>query len=122
MRTENLPKPPKHLSPEARAWWAAVVGRFELAETDLHILRLAGEALDRAEQARRVLQQKGLTYVDPKRGPRMRPEVVIQRDASALFARLVAQLGLDAEPSASPTRRRAETYWPKWKKERHGIS
>lgn len=119
----NLPQPPKYLSAEARAWWRSVVEEYELTDTDLRLVRLAAEALDRAEQARQVLQRKGLTYADPKRGPRMRPEVVIEKDSRAAFAKLIRQLGLDThEPATSQTRRKSESYWPRWKKEQHGIS
>jgi len=53
-------------------------------------------------QVRQAIERHGLTYHDPKRGPRMRPVVVIERDSRAAFARLVAQLKLDETDAPAP--------------------
>ena len=58
------------------------------------ILLKALEAHDRAEQAGRILKREGLTYQDRFEQPRSRPEVAIERDSRAQFAKLLDQAGL----------------------------
>jgi hypothetical protein len=43
-RRQKDHEPPKHLSAEARQWWANVVEAFELEPHHLKVLRLAGGA------------------------------------------------------------------------------
>lgn len=69
-----------------------VVKRHKLTEPQRHILTLAGEAWDRSAQARRVLEQDGLVFMDRFGQPRPRPEVAIEKDAKLLFARLTREL------------------------------
>ena len=88
-------KPPKHLAAATGRWWAHVVTSYELEEHHLHLLRLAGEALDRADQARRALEKHGLTFDDRFGAPHSRPEVAIERDSRLAFARLLRELALD---------------------------
>jgi len=95
----TIPRPPRHLSKSSKEWFRTVVSGYDPGPHELHLLTLAAESLDRCAQARRAIERHGLTYSDPKRGPRMRPEVVIERDSRAAFARLVAQLDLDADGS-----------------------
>lgn len=71
---------------------------YELEPQHLRLLRLACEAWDRAEQARKVLRRRGLTYRDRFDQPRARPEVAIERDSRMAFARLLRELDLDGEP------------------------
>jgi len=100
MRPDDTPSAPRHLSPKTRLWWASVLEAYDVGPHELHLLTLAGEALDRCTAARQAIAKHGLVYFDPKRGPRMRPEVVVERDSRAAFARLVAQLDLDDDAPA----------------------
>jgi phage terminase small subunit len=95
----GAPTPPAHLRPDTRAWWREVVARYELEPQHLRLLRLAAEAWDRANQARRILAKRGLTYRDRFGQPRARPEVAIERDARMAFARLLRELDLEGEPN-----------------------
>jgi hypothetical protein len=52
------------------------------------------EAHDRAEQARRNLKRKGLTYEDRFGQPRGRPEVRIELENRRAFAKLLNQIDL----------------------------
>jgi P27 family predicted phage terminase small subunit len=88
-------QPPKFLKAESRAWWLSIVQTYELEDHHIRLLTLAAGAWDRAEQARLALLKKGITYDDHNGNPRQRPEIMIERDARILFARLVKQLGLD---------------------------
>lgn len=88
----NFPKAPNSLGDSGKEWWKKAVKLFEFSAPELALLEEAALCLDRLEQARAVIDRDGLTYLDPKRGPRMRPEVVIERDCRAAFARLCKQL------------------------------
>lgn len=88
-------RPPRHLSDESRAWFASVTKDFELESHHLMILRAAGEAWDRAQQAREILKRDGVTFVDRHGHIRPHPATVIERDQKVLFSRLVRELGLD---------------------------
>lgn len=97
----DFPKPPGHLSAEARKWWAGVVEVFELEPWHLLLLTKAAEAWDRAEGARRELAEKGTTYTDRFGAPRTMPQVAIERDSRLAFCRVLRELALDVEPPAS---------------------
>src|ERR1700682_6032183 len=96
-------KPPKHLRPETPRWFAAVSERFELEQHHFRLLKLAAEALDRAEQAREALPEHGTVFNDRFGSPRARPEIAIERDSRIAFARLLRELGIDdVEPPVAP--------------------
>lgn len=95
---QKTPKPPRHLRPATRRWWAGIVADYELESHHLRLLTLAAEAWDRCEQAREVLAREGLIYADRFGQPRARPEVAIERDSRIAFARLLRELALDVAP------------------------
>jgi hypothetical protein len=54
----------------------------------------------RAEQARAMLDEHGLTFNDRFDAPHARPEIAIERDARTGFARLIRELDLDCDTPA----------------------
>lgn len=99
------PKPPKYLQPATKKWWKSVVGQWELADHHIRLLTLAAGAWDRAEQARELLAEHGLTFMDAKLNrPVARPEVSIERDSRLAFARLLRELDLDVTIPAESSR------------------
>ncbi len=88
-------KGPRQLKNETREWWVSIVQSYELESHHLRLLTLAGEAWDRAQQARRILDARGLTYDDRYGQPRVRPEIGVERDNRIVFARMLRELGLD---------------------------
>ena len=56
---ETAPKPPDHLSREAKSWWQKINEEWELGIDALLVLRGALEAFDRCEQARKLLEKEG---------------------------------------------------------------
>jgi P27 family predicted phage terminase small subunit len=98
------PPLPSHLGTRSRAWAESVLTEAGDAatETDLRLIVLAAEALDRAGAARRLIQREGITYTDRFGAPRQHPAVAVERDARAAYSRLVAQLGLD-DTTEEPT-------------------
>lgn len=88
-------KPPKHLRPATRKWFAAVLADFDLEDHHVRLLTLAGEAWDRGQAAREFIDANGMTFTDRFGQPKARPEVAIERDSRIGFARLVRELALD---------------------------
>lgn len=97
-------KPPKHLSAPTRCWFTSVFNQYLLEDHHLRLLTLACESWDRCSQAREVIDREGMTYTDRFGAPRMRPEVVIERDSRLAFARLVRELDLDTESTPEASR------------------
>jgi phage terminase small subunit len=97
MRLDARLKPPAHLRTATQKWFASVSDGFDMEEHHVRLLTLAGEAWDRCQQAREVLDAQGLTFLDRFNCPRARPEVAIERDARIAFARLLRELALDVE-------------------------
>lgn len=95
--------PPKHLSPDAAAWWRQVMAEYDLEPHHVRLLTLAAEAWQRGQQARTILDRDGLTYIDRFDAPKARPEVAVERDSRIAFARLLRELDLDLDgPSEAP--------------------
>lgn len=95
----SAPKPPMHLSKDARAWWSEVIRVFELEDHHRRLLTLAAECWDRAVQARKILAREGITYRDRFGKPRKHPAVSVEEQARLGFAKLLRELDLEGEPN-----------------------
>ena len=95
---------PKYLMPSTTAWYESVCAEFELQDHHLHLLRLAAEALDRAEQARVIIEREGIIIMDRFEQPRTHPAVAIERDSRIAYARLLRELDLDTEAPRQASR------------------
>lgn len=100
----KFPPPPKGLQPETEIWWREVVREYVLEPSHLKLLTLACRAWDRQLEARAALKKNGLTFADRHGVLRSRPEIVIERNASVLFSRLLRELRLDAAPDEAEQR------------------
>lgn len=56
--------PPKHLKKATKEWFLHVIESYDLEQHHVRILTLACQAWDRGEQARELLDEHGLTYID----------------------------------------------------------
>lgn len=91
-------KPPRHLGPEGRSYWRAVVRRFALEEHHFAVLQAAAEARDRAAEARQIIAREGMsTSAADGRMSRAHPLLRVERDAWTAFLRAEKQLGLDVD-------------------------
>jgi P27 family predicted phage terminase small subunit len=96
---------PAHLGKRGRELWAAVANVYELEQHHWTLLRLACEAADRTEEARRVLDTNGLIIRDRFGGLKQHPCVAVERDSRLACARLLREMALDIEaPEARPPR------------------
>jgi phage terminase small subunit len=98
------PRPPDHLSERAKTLYRKVVATYILDPTGLALLRLLGEAMDTAEDARLAIERDG-PYVATKSAVRAHAALGVQRDASIRVARLARELNLgDLGPDHPPSR------------------
>jgi phage terminase small subunit len=104
MSNPEAPEAPPHLSPESGALWRSIHARYVFDDHEEKTLRLALEALDRANQTRRALKRHGLVYLDRFDAPHARPEVSIEKDARVSWLRLMAALDLPEEEPAEQGR------------------
>lgn len=95
---------PDHLDPATARWFETVCATYDLEPHHIRLLTLACEAFDRAAQARAILDEHGLTYLDRFEAPRARPEIAVERDSRTAFARLLRELDLDHDSAPEPPR------------------
>ena len=93
---------PGHLRRPTRAWWREGVADYHLEAHHERLLTMAGEAFDRATEARETIEAEGAYFKDRIGCPKAHPAVAVERDARVLFARLIRELDLDGEPSPDP--------------------
>ncbi len=98
MKNSSDPKPPKHLSSEAKKWWEQVVADYTIDDAAALVLLTACEAFDRRREAREMLKKEGLVVQDRFGQPKPHPAASIERDAAATLLRAWRVLGLDVEP------------------------
>lgn len=99
----DVPGPPAHLSSDSKRLWTTLIAEYDLDPAALRVLRLACEALDRCEGARRELaKHKSVTYTDRFNAPRLHPLVSVERDARLAAGRLLNQLGLQPDQQHEP--------------------
>jgi P27 family predicted phage terminase small subunit len=98
---KNSIKAPSWLRPETKKWFLGVLDDFDLEESDVKLLTLAGEAFDRATQARETLAESGITSEDRLGNIRKHPAVSIEESARIAFARLIREIAItDSGPPA----------------------
>ncbi|MHA6297851.1 P27 family phage terminase small subunit [Devosia sp. CAU 1758] len=104
-------KPPGHLQPATRKWFTSVLADYDMDPHHIRLLTLAGEAWDRGQAAREIIDRDGMTFDDRFGQPKARPEVGIERDSRIGFARLLRELALDVEgPTETPRGPRTADY------------
>ena len=80
----SAPKPPAHLSAEARRLWARLLGDFHLDDgAGLALVRVACESFDRGEASRRAIAAEGATLTDRFGQRKPHPLLQVERDARA---------------------------------------
>ena len=86
---EKRPKPPVMTGPSGRALWGDVLGRYELEEHELALLREAVRTVDQLDLLAEVVLAEG-----PMLDGKAHPALVESRQLRLVMARLVAALRL----------------------------
>ena len=95
----------KTLRPSTKRWINSIKRRYELEDFHERLLVLAGQAWDRATEAREFLAEDGAVIVDRFEQKKPHPAVQIESQAMLNFAKLLREIGLDldrSEPSRPP--------------------
>lgn len=95
VRSER-PRPPAHLSRQAKRWWRSVLDAYDLEPHHLAILTAAAEALDRKEEARLMIAADGIVLRLADGSSTPHPAVQVEDLSAMRFAHLVREIGLDA--------------------------
>lgn len=102
---------PKHLKRDGKRLFKRITDEYTLDTHHIELLRLACEALDRASEARKALDTHGTIFMDRHGQPKPRPEAKILNDSRIAAARLLREIGLDAqEPETTPRPPRLRGY------------
>ena len=96
----DRPRPPAHLTRQAKRWWRSVLDAYDLEPHHLAILTAAAEALDRKEEARRVIVDDGIVVRLADGSSIPHPAVQVEDLAAMRFAHLIREIGLDATSSS----------------------
>jgi P27 family predicted phage terminase small subunit len=102
MADQTDPKPPKHLSTDAKRFWRRIVSEFVLEDAHTRLLQHACESWDQAEACRKILADEGLTMADRFGQQREHPAAKSQRDYMHRFAQNLKALGLLDEAPDDP--------------------
>ncbi len=96
---DSSSRPPKGLSPEARALWRRLTTDYAIADAGgLAILAAGLEAFDRMRSVQAEIALAGATFRDRFGQLRAHPGVAIERDARSAWLGALKQLNLDLEP------------------------
>lgn len=97
---KNFGKPPKSLSPEAKAWWNKLVTEFEFVTVDQYLkLAAAMHAYDRWIHASTQIAADGLVLSDRFEQKKLHPLVLVERDSRAAMLAALRDLNLDVDPT-----------------------
>ncbi|MGD8239583.1 MAG: P27 family phage terminase small subunit [Armatimonadota bacterium] len=101
MPTKKPPTPPAHLSRESKARWVQIVTEWQLQAEDADavlLLEQALTALDRAAQARAVIEDLGVV-IRPENGGMVRANPAAKIEADAMRAARLALKQLNLDPT-----------------------
>jgi P27 family predicted phage terminase small subunit len=99
MNDEKTIAPPRHLSREAKGWWAKLQEDFGIEDAaGLLILTTAAEAFDRMRGAQKLIKKHGATCLDRFGQTKANPATTIERDSRAAMLAALKALNLDIEP------------------------
>jgi len=94
---------PAHLSEEGASFYRDIAERYILESQDEHLLVLACQALDRAKQARELLDREGIVLTGSRGGSRPHPAVRIEAVSRTQFLQLIRELNLSTTTASAAT-------------------
>jgi phage terminase small subunit len=102
-----IPRAPASLSEAARAIWRGLNAEYELSPSDLRVLREGLAAWDRSAEAAAIIDQEGLTFIDPRGVPRQHPAAGLELRHRDAYLKALRDLRLDGSALPDPRPRRA---------------
>jgi hypothetical protein len=97
MTRARRPDAPEGLRAGGEAFWTAIVDQFELHPHELVLLREAARTIDLLDALQAAIDQDGVLQPWGE-GVRQHPAVPAVRDHRVALARLLASLGIPADP------------------------
>jgi phage terminase small subunit len=86
---------PSHLSEKSKTLWNEIVPKRGSGASRLALITIALESLDRADEARKLIAEEGLTSITKKTGAiHVNPLLKIERESKNLFVKIFNDLGL----------------------------
>jgi hypothetical protein len=95
MTAEKIPAPPKGTKAEGAKLWRDVLGRYELEQHEMALLREAVRTVDLLDALAAIAAREGLMVKGPH-GDKPHPAVTESRQQKIALARLTAALRLPA--------------------------
>jgi hypothetical protein len=105
IRRQTYPDPPGDFSGEAVKLWGQIHNHWLLDDARCAILKQALYSLDRADSARKTLNEVGLVVTDRYGQIRPHPAVRTEEVSRAAFVSAMRALGLDLAPPSHPRNR-----------------
>jgi len=85
----TIPEPPEHLSERSKHLWREIAPNEARTIERQTLFQAALECLDRADEARRIVQEEGLTTKTATTGAvHIHPAVRVEREARAQFVKI----------------------------------
>ena len=93
----KLPMVPRGLSKASQKLWKEIVEQWILDPSQLSVLRVGLESLDRLQAAKKTLDREGCTH-EHNGLMRLHPAVVLEKQSRAGFYQAIKILGLNLYP------------------------
>lgn len=95
----NEPKPPRHLSREAKRLWREIQESYVIDDkAGTLLLQTALEAFDRMREYQAQIKKDGPVILDRFEQPKAHPLLATERDSRAQMLAALKALNLDREP------------------------
>jgi phage terminase small subunit len=91
------PRPPIALNSRATALYGDVLSGWDLDAASREVLRLACEAVTRADEAAEIVSKEGQVFRDRWGQVRPHPAAMLERDHRQAASRMLQQLGVSLE-------------------------
>lgn len=99
MESKKFIEVPVGLSEKSQSLWKEIAGFRGSSGSRLSLLEVALRALDRSDQAARLIEEQGLTSVTPRSGAiHLNPLTKLEIENRSLFFKIMASLGLRFDP------------------------
>lgn len=98
------PKAPAHLSARGKQLWRTLTEAYVFGAHELELLRVGLEALDRCEEARRLIAEEGSVFRDRFGQPKQHPATRVEAESRLQYVKCMRELALDPEavPESRP--------------------